>query len=382
MPHASSSTTPSPHLTPVALLSALQGCVLGTAVGDSVGLPFENLSRHSVAKLLRPPLEQSLIWGRGLVSDDTEHTLMVAASLLDAGPDVAVFRRRLAARLRWWLVSGPPGVGSATARSILKLWVGISSARSGVRSAGNGPAMRAAVIGVVWGGDPARLADFVRASTEITHTDPQAIEAALAVAVAAHCAAHLGATTPSRAFEAWERAYRQASPAPATLAAATDLLRQAVDGGWALDALAARLGCEHGVTGYAMHTVPAALYAWMLHSGDLRQAVTEIVQCGGDTDSTAAIVGGIVGAGVGPGGVPVSWRERLWAWPQNVAWMLRLTAGLAEADGAARPPGFVARCAEWAWWPVHLLRNLAMFGVVLYVFFRRLTLVAFKRAAR
>ena len=144
------------------LEQSLAGCLLGTAVGDSIGLPFENLSRRSVSKLVRLPLSQSLVFGRGLLSDDTEHTQMVALSLLEAGSDAAHFRRRLASRLRWWLLAGPPGVGSATARAILKLWIGVSPASSGVFSAGNGPAMRAAMIGVMRGTEPARLIEMVK----------------------------------------------------------------------------------------------------------------------------------------------------------------------------------------------------------------------------
>jgi hypothetical protein len=51
------------------------------------------------------------------------------------------------ARLRGWLLSLPAGIGFATLRAILKLWLGFPLNRSGVYSAGNGPAMRVAVIG-------------------------------------------------------------------------------------------------------------------------------------------------------------------------------------------------------------------------------------------
>lgn len=358
------------------LEQSLAGCLLGTAVGDSIGLPFENLSRRSVEKLARGPLSQSLLFGRGLLSDDTEHTQMVGLSLLEAGPDPASFRRRLASRLRWWLLAGPPGVGSATARSILKLWVGVSPASSGVFSAGNGPAMRSAVIGVLWGDDPARLAEMVQASTRLTHTDPKAFDAALAVAVAAHCARPGPFDAPASAFGAWERAYRAISTDPSAMSAEIALLREAIMQGWSLQDVANRLGCANGVTGYALHTVPAALHAWMLHSGDLRQAVSAIVRCGGDTDSTAAIVGGIVGAGVGPDHVPPEWLAQLWAWPRNADWMRELAASLARAGGRAVPMSWTERLREWAWWPFNLTRNLAMFAVVLVVFFVRLARIA------
>src|SRR5262249_36540827 len=95
------------------------------------------------------------------------------------------FARVLAWKLRWWLAALPPAVGLGTLRALLRLWVGFSPARSGVRSAGNGAVMRAPIIGA-WVDDPDRVASFVAASTAITHREPRAHAGALAVAIAAH----------------------------------------------------------------------------------------------------------------------------------------------------------------------------------------------------
>ena len=83
-----------------------------------------------------------------MVSDDTEHAIMVAESLLDAAADAERFAAALAWRMRFWLLGFPAGAGSATLRAILKLWLGCPPARSGIPSAGNGPAMRAPLLGV------------------------------------------------------------------------------------------------------------------------------------------------------------------------------------------------------------------------------------------
>ncbi len=82
-----------------------------------------------------------------MVSDDTDHTVFVAQSLLAHPDSPERFAGRLAWCLRLWLLTLPAGVGFATLRSILRLWIGMSPSRSGVYSAGNGPAMRAAPIG-------------------------------------------------------------------------------------------------------------------------------------------------------------------------------------------------------------------------------------------
>ena len=79
------------------------------------------------------------------MSDDTEHTLILVQSLLKHPSDASAFQRTLAWQLRWWLLSVPAGVGLATARACGKLCVGFPPTRSGVFSAGNGPAMRSAI---------------------------------------------------------------------------------------------------------------------------------------------------------------------------------------------------------------------------------------------
>src|SRR5438874_1145865 len=169
--------------------TATVGAILGTAVGDALGLPYENLSRRRGVRLLGPPDRHRFLLGRGMVSDDTEHTCMVAQALIAAGGDVTRFRRDFAWRLRLWLLAMPAGVGLATLKATLKLWLGAPSDRSGVFSAGNGPAMRSAVLGAAID-DRERLREFVRASTRITHTDPKAEYGAQAVAVAANHTKH------------------------------------------------------------------------------------------------------------------------------------------------------------------------------------------------
>ena len=117
-----------------------------------------------------------------MISDDTEHTLFVAQSLM-AHPDSSErFAKRLAWCLRGWLLTLPAGIGMATLRSILRLWGGIPPHRSGVYSAGNGPAMRSAPIGAFFPHDPLRLESFLQASTLLTHTDPRALIGARAIA--------------------------------------------------------------------------------------------------------------------------------------------------------------------------------------------------------
>ena len=173
----------------------LASCLLGGALGDSLGLPAENMTAGRIARRWQGPLRHRFLGRRGMVSDDTEHAGMTLLSLHECGGDPDLFAKALAKRLRWWLAGIPAGVGFATVRSILKLWLGFSPGKSGVWSAGNGPLMRAAVIGAYFAKDPAKRQSFTEVSTRITHRDPRAGEAArmIAEAAALACNAAVGA---------------------------------------------------------------------------------------------------------------------------------------------------------------------------------------------
>ena len=170
-------------------VEAIIGCLLGTAVGDAVGLPSEALSKQRQKRLFPNINAPNLVFGHGMVSDDTEHTCMVAQALIVSAGEPHRFVQSLAWRLRFWLLGLPAGIGMATLRSLVKLWMGFSPTRSGVFSAGNGPAMRSAILGVCYGYPIEKLRALVHASTSITHVDPKAEHGALAVALAARFAA-------------------------------------------------------------------------------------------------------------------------------------------------------------------------------------------------
>lgn len=299
-----------------------------------------------------------------MVSDDTEHACLAAQALIAAGDDVDGFACQLARRLRLWLLALPPGTGLATLKAAAKLCLGASPRHSGVFSAGNGPAMRSPVLGAAID-DRGLLQELVRASTRITHTDPKAEYGALAAALASRLASEGGPVDGKRYSEEL-RTLLGGNSADEIL----DLVERAIaaaDRGESTEAFAASLGLERGVTGYVYHTVPVVVHAWLRHQDDFRSAVTSVIRCGGDTDSTAAITGGIIGCAVGRDGIPADWLQGLCEWPRTVAWMERLGTQLYEARTSrnATPPLHL---------PVYSVvpRNLVLLGVVLIHGFRRL----------
>lgn len=351
-------------MTAFSLKDSVVGSLLGTAVGDAVGLPCEALSKRRIQRMYPRLGGPRFFFGRGMMSDDTEHTCLVAQSLIVSAGDVSAFEKNLARRLRFWLLGLPAGIGMATARALIKLWLGFPPRASGVFSAGNAPAMRSALLGVCYGHDLPKLRELIRANTCITHRDPKAEFGALAVALAAHFAASAPDSSPARYLESLRGV---AGPQAEELERLVARAAESAMAGHTTDAFASELGLSRGVTGYVYHTVPVAIHAWFRRPHDFREAILEVVRCGGDTDTVAAIVGGIVGAGVGKAGIPAEWLDRLWEWPRTVRWMECLGERLAEVSSQGVPKPAL----PLAWYALPL-RNGFFLAVVLAHGLRRL----------
>jgi ADP-ribosyl-[dinitrogen reductase] hydrolase len=340
---------------------AFSGVLVGTAVGDALGLPAEGMSRGRIRRRWRGVWRHRFLYGRGMVSDDTEHTLFVAQGLLTHPDDVVAFQRCLAWKLRLWLLGLPAGVGFATLKAIFRLWLGFSPDRSGVWSAGNGPAMRSAIIGAYFADDPDKRRAFVSAATRLTHTDPKAETAAQAVAEAAALATNRRASIKEWLPTLIQLGHDQEWSDICHRLAAT------LDSGKSVTEFADALGLHNGVTGYAYHSVPVALYAWLRHPGDFRTALEAALSCGGDTDTVGAILGAMSGASAGVNGIPAEWGDAIWEWPRSVGFIGRVAARLAEQAASPKPLGPVRY-----FWPALIARNALFLAVVLAHGFRRL----------
>jgi ADP-ribosylglycohydrolase len=299
-----------------------------------------------------------------MLSDDTEHSVFVAQSLI-AHPDSAdAFARRLAWCLRAWLLSLPAGVGFATLRATCKLWLGWPVRSSGVWSAGNGPAMRVAPIGAFFAHAPERLEAYVRASTALTHRDPRATTGATIVArLAAWCVREGLLERPP--VERFSEVLRGAGGDDEWNSIVTGI-EQAAREDLPVPELARRLGLGDGVTGYVHHTVAIGAYAWFRHFGDFRASLIAVLDCGGDTDTTGAIVGALSGVTVGESGIPQSWVGGLADWPRSAPLLRKLADRLARAS--AGEPAAPVRY----FWPGVLPRNAVFLLLVLAHGLRRL----------
>lgn len=184
---------------------------------------------------------------------------------------------------------------------------------SGQGSFGNGSAMRVAPVGAYFADGLETAADQARRSAEVTHSHPEGIAGAIAVAVAAAVAwQHRQEELLSRAaFIDCVLPHIPGSEVKSKLCLARDL----APGSSVLRA-ADVLGNGSHVT--CQDTVPFVLWCAGEYLYDYEEALWACGSAGGDRDTTCAMVGGIVVMHTRPEAIPAEWlkrRERLPNWP-------------------------------------------------------------------
>ncbi len=119
------------------ILDRFAGVLLGTALGDALGLPMEGLPAAAIARRF-PSIDRYHLLGRtGFVSDDTEQSALVAQALARYPDDKARFVRAFRRSLLGWFARLPWGIGFGTLRACLRIAVGVR--QSGVSSADDEP---------------------------------------------------------------------------------------------------------------------------------------------------------------------------------------------------------------------------------------------------
>ncbi|WP_155981466.1 ADP-ribosylglycohydrolase family protein [Nocardia sp. BMG111209] len=288
---------------------SLDGLSVGDALGAQFFVPGRSLPELRAGRPPAPPWE----W-----TDDTEMACSVYAQIRGDG---RIDRDKLAAAFadRCEPYRGYSGGTVVVLHQIRdgRPWADAAGTQfDGRGSWGNGAAMRVAPLGAYFAGDPDRAAAQAARSAEVTHRHPEAIVGAMAVAVAASYAA-ASRTKPC----APEELLRAVEPYLVEGRTASGVRRAARLLGRSVAEAAYELG--NGAQVSAADTVPFTLWAAATFAGDYPAAVTACVEAGGDVDTTAAIVGGIVAArtGIGSGdgvrGVPRQWlsaREPLPVW--------------------------------------------------------------------
>jgi poly(ADP-ribose) glycohydrolase ARH3 len=283
-----------------------RGVLLGLALGDALGAPFEGRSRIAGAQIdAWIDAREALRW-----TDDTHMALTLARHLAD-DPELddpealgAAFARAYGLEPWRGYGSGPPQVFAMVEQG-LGFEQAAGSLFRGSGSFGNGAAMRVAPIGLLPAAmDPRQAARLAELQARVTHTHPDAIDGATVVAQVIAGLIDLARVDDDALVRVVSAAIGRLSEG-----SVRDRLLDVVDvlasGG---EAATAAGRCGTGVA--AKESVPAA-FAALLGGGDPLRVVTTAIRFGGDTDTIAAMAGAMAGAAWGLEHLPDALLDRL-----------------------------------------------------------------------
>ncbi|MEU4877884.1 ADP-ribosylglycohydrolase family protein [Streptomyces sp. NPDC021608] len=311
------------------------GCVVGSAVGDALGAPFEFGPQGAFsARFPRAGHGAEMCggggWDPGEATDDTQMAVLVGESLLACGGllPADVFRR-----FRRWAAAEPKDIGLQTEAVLASgdPWDSAAALhfQTSQRAAGNGSLMRAATSAVYFASHGrAATMDAARRLAALTHGDRAAWEGT-AVFHELVRTALTGADPLAAIGETLEEVHPGHRERYAAVLAPD----------WHPDLATEFNGAVWPCLGSAV---------WALRTTScFEDAVRAAVDLGGDTDTVAAVTGGLAGAVHGIDGVPERWTAALHSpLPGHGDRVLRLPELVAlagelhdEGAGSAHPPG-------------------------------------------
>lgn len=304
------------HDTTTDRLDRIAGTIVGAAVGDALGAPYE----FGIPGPDDPQMAGGGIgpWAPGEWTDDTEMTICVAEAIGGGTFDARAVGERFLA----WFASGPRDVGHQTrlvlaeARDAADL-ADIAAEHHLARphaTAGNGSLMRTAPVALAHLGDDVAIARSATAVSALTHGDPRCAEACVLWCIAIDRAITTGH--------------------PADVDAGLELVAAASRGQWAAHIEQAR-ACRPSdfvPNGFVVRAFQAALAA-VHEATDFASGLRAAVGAGHDTDTVGAIAGALLGARFGLTAIPDAWLEPLHGSPGlDADGLVRLAHAVARAD--------------------------------------------------
>jgi ADP-ribosyl-[dinitrogen reductase] hydrolase len=265
-----------------------EAAYLGLALGDALGATVEFMTPREIqAEYGTHDQIRGGGWLRlkpGQVTDDTTMSLALGESILEHG---GVEADAVARAFDAWMRAKPVDIGNTVRRGILNFRLtGLPVTPPSDHDAGNGAAMRVLPVALATYGAPARIVTLAcQAQAHVTHhntlsdsaTECLADMLQLALAgvdkdVLLLRARELARRTPAFAFEACKP--------------------------------------RQNPSGFIVDTMQAVFQAFFGHD-DFRPILVNVVNRGGDADTTGAIAGMLAGAHYGSAALPADWLRRL-----------------------------------------------------------------------
>jgi ADP-ribosyl-[dinitrogen reductase] hydrolase len=314
------------------------GVLLATAAGDALGAPYKFGPPRG------PDLEVAMVgggsfgWEPGEWTDDTSMAIAIA-EVAATGADLREEQALDALVQRWheWSQrakdvgvqtrsvlsqAGRKGISAQTAREESAVMHKLTG-----RTAGNGSLMRTAPVALSYLDDEAALIEAARAISELTHYDPEAGDACVLWCLAIRHAILTGELDARIGLQHIDRDRRDLWVSRLDVAEASKPSDFA-NNGWVVEALQAAWS--------AIRTTPIPPddpAKGAFRADHLRSAIDAAVRGGNDTDTVAAIAGGLLGAAYGASAVPAQWRRLLHGWPgMRTRDLVALATRIVKAD--------------------------------------------------
>ena len=276
----------------IQLRDRIAGGLLGVAAGDALGATLEFMNASDIRR--RYGVHREIIgggpfsWRPGQGTDDTDLTWAVLTAYLDGS---YILERAADAMLDWYH-RGPPDIGGATARAMLRLertGEPRSSGGTGEYSCGNGSLMRCIPTALARADNATRRTELAEISA-VTHAHPRCIDSCVAYGEIVNALLD-GAAVPDAL----------------SAAKALDLhpgVREAldVDPNRSVDRLT--------TSGYVIDSLRCAVWA-IQQDATFEEVIVALVNRGRDSDTTGAIAGGLMGVLVGVDAIPGRWTAKL-----------------------------------------------------------------------
>jgi ADP-ribosylglycohydrolase len=283
-------------------LNKIKGCLFGLSIGDAIGLRYETVKPKNIKE---KNIGKSCIFGA--VSDDTEQMILITKSLLET-KNINEFKDNFRKKLQLWLLTLPINIGKTTLKSIMKSFI---SKGYGTAGTGNGSVMRIAPIGLIFKNDQEKIKEYTEVSCRITHNSDESVVNSIAIAILISYILNNNLTKDSKLnipeilillknlddSSFWQCTVRELEEAIKTNIEPIDLVKN-----WTGD---------KGAIGYTKYSTLLSIYCWIKYYGDYKKSIIEIIKCGGDSDTNAAILGSLMGVSVGYDNLPIEWLNKL-----------------------------------------------------------------------
>ncbi|MDS0525664.1 ADP-ribosylglycohydrolase family protein [Clostridium sp. SHJSY1] len=282
--------------------------IMGLCIGDALGVPVEFLSRESLKK---KPVEEMLGYGthnqpQGTWSDDTSLTL----ALIDALIEENYTTEKIGGKFIDWYYKGkytPHGevfdIGIATRKALDKIKNGVKAEEAGGKTEydnGNGSLMRILPLAfyLIDEEDIEKRVKIIYEVSGITHGH---IRSKVACHMYVEMAINL--IKGKDLFESYInmvralKEYYKNKLSEEELEIFHDLFSEKIGN-----------KNENNIesSGYVIHTLEASIWC-LLNTTSYKEAVLKAVNLGEDTDTTAAVTGGLAGIYYGFHGIPIKW---------------------------------------------------------------------------